>query len=306
MKRRLKWFSFVFLLYLALSACSNGKSTSEPSAPPLNATFSLPRTVVVNSDPYTSVAEAVNDAVNVDWIGDPTRASAVTLGYAARELSDHLTLLGVDADFARPSEATHSNELFLVLRGDPASEALLAGTSVDYSTMGDQGFEIGWVDQNVYVAATTPTGILYGAYRLLEHIGFAWYAPGDISVPDTDTDAIRWTRVRQRPRVELRGFWIFGEQLLPDEYTIWLARNRLNIAAGATPYLGKMLGIKDWGGGHDLLQQEFSAPGLFEQHPEWYSIINGVRRPVTATGVYFNPVCRSDDRQAGRWRSKRC
>lgn len=43
------------------------------------------------------------------------------------------------------------------------------------------------------------------------------------------------------------------------------------------------------GGDHDLLQQEFSRPGLFEQHPDWYALIDGVRQPVIESGNYYNP-----------------
>jgi len=50
-----------------------------------------------------------------------------------------------------------------------------------------------------------------------------------------------------------------------------------------------MLGIKGWGGGHELLQEEFSQAGLFEQHPDWFAEVSGVRQPVSAAGTYFNP-----------------
>ena len=112
-----------------------------------------------------------------------------------------------------------------MVRGDAGSESLIAGLNVDFAGLGEQGFEIGWTDDNLYVAANSSTGVLYGVYRLLEHIGFAWYSPGSTHVPDTQTDQILWTRIRQIPKVELRGFWLEGDISLPDDYAIWLARN---------------------------------------------------------------------------------
>lgn len=282
--------AFFIAALLVLVACGGGADTTGSVVPTPEPVFSVPRHVVVNTFPYLSAEEAVGDAANIDWDNDPDGANAAAQAFAAREIEEHLALLGIDVEFRAPAEATGRSELLLVLRDDAASQALLSGATVDYGGMEEQGFEIGWIDDSIYVTATTSTGILYGVYRLLEHIGFAWYQPGEISMPSGDVDAIRWQRIRQQPRVARRGFWIFGDQPLPEDYTVWLARNRFNIAANVEPYLGSMLGIREWGGGHDLLQQEFSKPGLFEQHPEYFSVVNGVRRPVTPTGTYFNPA----------------
>lgn len=286
----------VLSLGAIVAACgSNGDSTPSPADPGANAQFPLPTTIIASVEPYASVSDALSDAANIDWQTETDKADAITLAYAAQELADHFSLLGPTTSFSDTDGATAQNELFLVVRGDQRSEALIAGQNVDFTALGDQGFEIGVIDDNVYVAANTSTGALYGVYRLLEHIGFAWYSPTKIEVPEANMNRINWTRIRQRPEVDLRGFWIYGDVSMPGDYAIWLGRNRLNIAAGATPHLRQLLGVKEWGGGHELLQEEFSAPGLFEQHPEWFSSINGVRQPVAATGVYYNPAFGNPD-----------
>ena len=45
--------------------------------------------------------------------------------------------------------------------------------------------------------------------------------------------------------------------------------------ADLIPQLQKKLGLRGWGGHHDLLQQEFSRAGIFEQHPDWFAATVG-------------------------------
>jgi hypothetical protein len=108
--------------------------------------------------------------------------------------------------------------------------------------------------------------------------------------PGTLETARSWPLLQEVPRARLRGFWIYDTDPLPDAFALWMARNRFNLSAPARPGLRRRLSLHGWGGQHDQLQQEFSAPGLFDRHPEWYSVIGGVRRPVSPTGNYVNPA----------------
>ena len=144
------------------------------------------------------------------------------------------------------------------------------------------------------MTASNRVGVLNGVYRLLDHIGFAWFDPYETQIP-LNHDSIcnvMWKEIHETPRVRLRGFWIYDngpDDFVPDEFAIWLRRNRFNIGGKARSNIRNKLGLKVWGGEHNLLQQEFSRPGLFRKHPKWYSLISGVRRPVVETGDYFNP-----------------
>jgi Domain of unknown function (DUF4838)/Glycosyl hydrolase family 67 N-terminus len=279
----------VSLLMLSCGSQSGG-SNGEPTSSDPN-TFSIPRQIVVSVTPYASVQEALNDQQNIDWIRDKIRARAITLAYAAQELHDHLALIGVDASISTTDATLEKPSFVLAVQEQSSPEIPLAGAELDYDGFRGQSYVITPRQNHLYITAGDRVGVLYGVYRLLEYVGFAWYDPFETRTPSRSisNDLIEWRQLDETPRVKLRGFWIFGSETIPDEFAVWLARNRFNVGGKAKSFLQHKLGIKGWGGGHDLLQQEFSRPGLFEQHPEWYALIDGVRQPVVESGNYYNP-----------------
>lgn len=299
-KFRVGLVSMILALALAagtsplLSSCSGGSGGAAVTpAPSDSSTFPLPRRIVVSVAPYASVDDALRAGEGVDWTRDRPRSRAITMAYAASELRDHLAMAGIDASIsAAPASPTQPAIVLWSRDGaSPDPSAPPADLPVTYESLGDQGYAVTPRGGSVYVTANDRIGLLNGVYGLLEQLGFAWYDPYETTVPAMSllTRRIPWTQTQSRPRVNLRGFWTFGDADLPDEFAVWLARNRLNIAGRADWRLTSKLGLKGWGGGHDLLQQEFSRPGLFEQHPDWFALIDGVRQPVAATGNYFNP-----------------
>jgi len=288
--------SAVLATCLVLGACGGGsgdKQLDDGSTDPN--TFSLPKIVVVSVAPYMSIEQALADDDNIDWQSDTIRANAITLAYVAQELRQHLSLLGLAVSVLTPAEASGEGEIVLAILGDTTAQSVLGASDIDFTSLGQKGYAIEPADGDIYVAANTRIGVLYGVYRLLEHIGFAWYDADSVFVPEHATGDIVWRSILELPHVELRGFWIYGDSLLTESYAVWLARNRFNVAARIAPHLRAKLGIREWGGGHHLLQQEFSVPGLFEQHPEWFAVVNGIRRPVASSGTYFNPALGNED-----------
>lgn len=260
--------------------------------PPAISQFQIPRQIIVAIAPYSSVQEALSHRDDIDWTHDRIRARAITLAYAATELHNQLAAAGVTTTLT-PASASHADGAYidLAVRDGTTASASMPDAAVNYQALGNQGYAITPVDGRLYITAASRIGVLYGVYRLLDYLGFAWDDPYETQLPRTHLAGhrITWPTLREKPRVMLRGFWIFGQKAIPDEFAIWMARNRLNIGGVAKPSLQHMLGLKGWGGGHYLLQEEFSRPGLFEQHPDWFAEINGKRRPVAPTGDYFNP-----------------
>lgn len=285
------WPLFLGISLLVLS-CGGGsiRSSGEPTSPDPN-TFSIPRQIVVSVAPYASIQEALSDEQRIDWTRDRSRARAITLAYAAQELHDHLARIGVDATISTAEKTPQAPSFVLAVEEQLAPEMPLAGAELDHEGFRGQGYAITPKDNHVFVTANDRVGVLYGVYRLLEYLGFAWYDPMETHTPGPSmaTARIAWRQLAETPRVKLRGFSIYGSQTLPDEFAVWLARNRFNVGGKAKSFLQHKLGMLGWGGEHDLLQQEFSRPGLFEQHPEWYALIDGVRRPVVGSGNYYNP-----------------
>lgn len=256
------------------------------------ASFAIPKQIVVSVKPYLSVDAALADANFIDWELDNKRAQAIRLAYAARELQTHLAQININVTITSFNKQ-HKNSSFIIgIKGQDA----IVDLKVDYSLLGKQGYNIIPKDHNIYVIANTSIGALYGIYNLLEFIGFSWddpyktYSPKDIS----SANKIKWEKITRIPLVKLRGFWIFSNDI-PEEFAIWLARKRFNIGYGIDKRLKSKLGIKSWGGGHLLLQEVFSETDLFEQHPEWFSLVRDVRRPVSKTGTYYNPAFINND-----------
>lgn len=246
--------------------------------------FALPASVSVSIAPYATVEEALNNPADPD---DSARVQARILAFAAAELSEHLQRAGL-APVLRlaPGGTTQADEIAIVL------EAQRTVGGVNYGNLGEQGFAIVPGRRRIDIAARHAVGALYGVYRLLETLGYAWHDPFETLLPEVAslrTPRV-WPSVVETPTVALRGFWVFDAQPLPDAFALWLARNRFNLCGPARAELQQRLGLVGWGGGHDLLQQEFSAVGLFEAHPQWYSVVGGLRRPVAASGNYVNPA----------------
>lgn len=246
----------------------------------------MPRKIVVSVDPYISVEAALADAPNIDWDRDGTRATAITFAFAASELRDHLAMVGINASI-EATPAPGAAPAIVIALGPQA-----AVRGVDYPALGDEGYAITPHSGSVFVTANGRVGALYGVYRLLESLGFAWHDPYETLRPDATVIAgpVDWPTLHEAPRIGLRGFWVYGVQAVPDEYAIWLARNRLNLCAPARADLHRLLGLRGWAGEHDLLQEAFSRPGLFEEHPEWFALIDGTRRRIESTGNYYNPA----------------
>jgi hypothetical protein len=280
------------VLAALLSSCSSGSGNPLPPTDPN--VFSLPTRIAVSVAPFRSVEEALQADAGVDWLRDEAGAIAVTLAYAAMELREHLARAGV-AVTVTATDATASPAIVLALhRPGVADAASAAGVRANYGALGDQGYAIVPLGGSVYITANGRVGLLYGTYAFLDRLGFAWYDPYETHVPDTAVlrGNLKWRTVEETPRVRLRGFWIYGDAPVPDEFAVWLARNRMNLGGRARPALQRKLGLQGWAGHHDLLQQEFSRPGLFEQHTDWFAMIGGVRRPVTTAipDVYYNPA----------------
>ena len=244
--------------------------------------------------PYASIGEALSDEENIDWEQDKAAAQAITLAYAAKEIRDHLALMGVDAQISTTDPVPSESSIVLSVSNASLSSSLSvpADLQVPDDALGDQGYAITPRAGRLYITANDRVGALNGAYGLLGQLGFAWFDPFETHQPSASSlsGPISWSPVRERPRVKLRGFWIYGDATVPDEFAVWLARNRFNVGGRAKGFLQRKLGLKGWGGEHDLLQQEFSRPGLFEEHPDWYALVDGMRQPVAQSGTYFNPA----------------
>lgn len=251
--------------------------------------------VVIVPDPFDDIGSIVTAEANQDWLEESAESEAIRRYHAATEAEQHLRLAGASVQITVASEATSSRQIRLLTRDQALVRAPSVVDHLDYDELGRQGYAITAAGSNIVLSANSATGLIYGTYRLLQELGFAWLDPQEISVPQHLQSLSDIHEIVEYPRQELRGFWIYDSDNLSDEFALWMARNRMNIAAGTTAEQRGRLGIREWGGGHDLLQEVFSDPHLFLTHPEWFGVVNGVRRPVAESGSYFNPAFWNDD-----------
>lgn len=159
-----------------------------------------------------------------------------------------------------------------------------------------------WTVENgiARIVGDGPRGALYGAYDLLEAMGFAWPAPGDhlTVVPDA-ADELPARRPHQAPALDGRSLIIGHHAWMAqfEEWIPWAARNRLNniffhtdehgLGLGAIPgvqwtalredalALARSYGMALELGGHGLAG--LLPRSHFAEHPDWFAMRGGIR-----------------------------
>jgi hypothetical protein len=126
----------------------------------------------------------------------------------------------------------------------------------------EDGFIVKVQEGSLLVAGATPRGTLFAAYRLLEEIGCRWFFPGELGevVPQRRTIVVPDLDISSIPNFRYRSLNVGAD----DSTRQWAERNRMT-ADGALPE--KSL--------EDLLPPE----EFFAGHPEFYALVDGVRRP---------------------------
>lgn len=263
------------------------------------AEYYAPKRIIVNIEPFTSIDDAIRARPSIAWESDSRRAQACTLAFAAKEIQSQLDQVGVRIQILPRVPSQHldrhtTRTILLATSGDPAIAPLLSPALRAMPFTSAESFAVVRNDNNYYILGNSRTGALYGSYHFLNLLGFAWDDPNQALLPDRN--AIDFHKVPNlaspwNPTVRLRGFWTYGQGVtVSNEFALWMARNRFNLIGRTDPSLAHMLGIKQWGGGHNLLQEVFSDPRLFQDHPTWFGVHAGSRQPISmTTASYFNP-----------------
>ena len=202
--------------------------------------------------------------------------------YAAEELQGYLKKITgarlpiVTAD--KPGD--DDREIAVGLGAVP--EADRAG--IDIKALGTDGFRLLNDGDRVVIAGGRPRGTLYGVYSLLEDkLGVRWFAP-------------EWNRCRNRiawscrdldethvPALEYRE--VFWSEMLHD--ADFAARQRLN---------GDHYPLTEKHGGRAVVYYPFVhsfdmlvPPNLYEEHPEYFPLIDGTRKNGYVQRCLSNP-----------------
>lgn len=123
-------------------------------------------------------------------------------------------------------------------------------------------------------SASIEAGSMLATYTLLDdHLGVKWFWPGPMGehVPAGQDKVVPALNVRATPRFLIRtillGYSKYHTPEFKEEARKWARRNRQGWAPSA--YFGH-----SWWYAFDLKNNK-----SFEEHPEWFALVNGKRRP---------------------------
>jgi hypothetical protein len=186
--------------------------------------------------------------------------------HAADELAGFLRqITGAKFDIKAPPAAGQSR----LLVGPGAAKLAEA----DFSTegLGSDGIVIRTVDNDLILAGGRPRGTLYAVYTFLEdHVGCRWWSSKASTIPVKPTLEVGRLNFRYVPPLEYREtFWF-------DAFDgDWAVRNKSN---GNSERLDEKRGGKHkYEGFVHTFFPLIPPEKYFEDHPEWFSEINGKR-----------------------------
>lgn len=200
--------------------------------------------------------------------------------FAAEELSRTL-MQTTGANFALISLPKPDPALIV---GSPEYLKTL-GIDIDAENLGSDGFIIRAVGKDIVIAGGRPRGTLYGVYDFLEKFcGCRWYTPTVSKIPfSAKLEVPDDLSIREVPALEYRESFFCGNALDGP----WAAHNRSN---GNMPHLTEPLGgqIKYFPFVHTF-ESLLSPDEYFDEHPEYFSMVDGQRIRERAQLCLTNP-----------------
>lgn len=251
MKRIIKLLAFGFLLSATLqpiAAAAVGKLI----------------TIIVDVEPFDSVATAAMGEAQVNWAGTDTHIqNACTIGFAAWELQQHLEKLewrsedAFNFTFARVSDLLPKKAIILTTLAEIERFPALLETVEDidlHEALASPGaYALISEGNRLFLVGADRTGTLYSVYHYLEFLGIRWYGPSESETFFPPNPCLRFPEepIFQRPDFATRGFWVTQDRGNTDFY-YWMARNRMNFWSIAEPNraLLQKLGMRLTYGGH--------------------------------------------------------
>ena len=145
---------------------------------------------------------------------------------------------------------------------------------IDLAGLGDEGFVIKTVGDQLVIAGGEKRGTLYGVYTFLESLGCRWWYPGESTIPTMKTIRVEATDRREVPRLEYRDV-LYGE-MWNDRGRLWAARNKLNGMAG-DPAPEKLGGHYFIAGKHGHNSIDLVEESVDEMKPEFWAMVKDKR-----------------------------
>ncbi len=203
--------------------------------------------------------------------------------WAAEELRYYLS--EATGRFVRAAPAATANgHLVIALGPEPT-----AAERARMAELGEEGYLLARSGDQVRVLSSTPRGVLYGAYELLDRLGVKWLDPtpeGTVIPTEARLD-LSYLPLAGRPAFATRHFNGWGLARMPRTWKLWAVRNRINWVGQGDwwyghfdEYLGEIPLRGRYLYGHYPHSFQRVLPGnLYEQHPDWFPLREGKRVP---------------------------
>jgi len=214
---------------------------------------------------------------------------------AAAELQTYLKqVTGADFAIKTEYEVTATAPKIFVGQSPSAKKLVL---DVDWAALKSDGIVIRTVGNDLVLAGGQPRGTLYAVYTFLEDtVGVRWWTSSETDVPTKKTLRIPELNTVYAPKLISRE----AHYLDPDKNPLFAAKLRMN---------GNFYDIPAEYGGHVAFAGfVHTSYGLippakyFEDHPEWFSLIDGKRTHDWAQLCWTNDEMRKElTRNALEW-----
>ncbi len=199
--------------------------------------------------------------------------------WAANELKKNLTEIS-GASFKIESDNSEFTENEIIIGYNKHSQRLL-GEEFEIPTLLDESFIYKNVKSNIVLTGGKQRGTMYAVFSFLENeLGVRWYTPSVTAIPHRDEYSFDFIDHYESPSIQVRNDFYY-EAFDPT----WAAHNKINGAMGFRKQYGD---IEGYWAVHTFYR--FMPPSEFyENHPEYYSLIDGKRIHERAQLCLTNP-----------------
>jgi len=199
--------------------------------------------------------------------------------WAAQELRHWLKeVSGADFKVRFDSYPLAKNEI--VVGFNQHAKALL-GASYDALRDDDESFTYKNIGESIIIWGGRQRGTMYGVMSFLEReLGCRWFTPRVSVIPQKEKYSFTYLDHSETPGIRVRNDFYY-EAFDP----IWAARNKIN---GAMGYRVQPGGVECYWAVHTFYRL-MPPSEFFDEHPEYYSLIDGKRTADHAQLCLTNP-----------------
>ena len=187
----------------------------------------------------------------------PTKADSIEKE-AAKQLQQYLSKMSkIALPIVEEGEYNGKNAIYI------GNTDYAKAMDIDFETLKEDGYIFKRFDKNLIIAGGSQNGVLYGVYSLLESIGFRKYtSDDDVQIPEGNEITLAKDDVIV-PYIKYRTTSYYDAR--NPEYASW----------------HKLSSRDSWGLFVHTFQVLIPPEEYGKTHPEYFSLINGKRNPVT-------------------------